>query len=362
MVAVFEVVDPIGSGSEHGSFTIYCAIQVCLEGKIPDMPIEEDTNFGYSIARNFGYYPQLISKSIVGARVVHVFTMLNASEEKYDLASLDVMTRFYNGEELMNATHEVPFMNLQKKWARMHYIGVYIGTEIDDLSHWEDLDFFVFFIGKIGEFGFEGTPTCAMIKLLRDYNIDISSKHEDCAVDVLAKNFREIYTRLLSIDLRDIDFSFALRILKGYSMLIRQEQELPVQIPWKELDEKIVDAFVKFPHLFKHVVHLIPDLASVYFLGKLPIDLTSDEEAILLVKGLQKCPLNETEVRLERSQDDIKASFSKIFGKAIDFYNTLSPEVVDPFPERKKRKTSVAKQHYKIQGSSGSKRCISKDD
>ncbi|KAF2324820.1 hypothetical protein GH714_017298 [Hevea brasiliensis] len=205
----------------------------------------EDDNMGNAISKTFAYYPDLKSKSLAGARIVHLFQIPDASQDGYGSTSLDILTRFYDGKAIVNAVQEGPLVNLQKKWAKLHYIGVYSDLTVNAVSRWEGYGFLVFFVGKLM----------------------ISGADKRCSVIALAE-------------------------LEEFGSCVHTEL----------------------------ITHLVQDLAEGYFTGKLPIELSDDEETVLLVNVLQQQPPFI-------GDNDARSKLRNIFEKAIELYNTLSPEV-----------------------------------
>ncbi|XP_057986875.1 uncharacterized protein LOC110669265 [Hevea brasiliensis] len=182
---------------------------------------------------------------------------------------------------------------------------------------------------------FDDVQACVMFKLLRDYELEISGADKRCSVIALAEQFRSIFVRNLSSQLRNLDHVFTLRILKSISSMIQPKELHHAMKLWKGLDHKRVEDFIKFPGILgklELITHLVQDLAEGYFTGKLPIELSDDEETVLLVNVLQQQPPFI-------GDNDARSKLRYIFEKAIELYNTLSPEVVDNQNGNKRQKT-----------------------
>ncbi|XP_037495454.1 RNA cytidine acetyltransferase 1 [Jatropha curcas] len=247
--------------------TLYCAVQVYLEGPIPDS-IQENENVGESIAQTFAYFPRLKSKNLVGAQIVHLF----AAEDGYGSSSLDMLTRFYGGTAATNSIELDPLISPRKKWIKLHYLGAYIDLTVNAVTRWEGYSFFLLFVMNLkGEI-----YSPVMFKPLNDYELEISGNDENCSVPNLAENSRIIFVRQLSLHLRTLDHEVALRLLESFSRMIHAKKLPRVNKLWQGRDRERVDDFIRFPGKLEKlelVTDLMCDLASSYFTGKLPIEL-----------------------------------------------------------------------------------------
>ncbi|KAK9283970.1 hypothetical protein L1049_012228 [Liquidambar formosana] len=90
---LYVLLGPTANWSNEHGLTTYCAIQVCIEGEIPDMPELAEHDFLREQVKDAFIVSALSSKSLKGARLVHILTSLDAPEQGYDLTSLNCLTR-----------------------------------------------------------------------------------------------------------------------------------------------------------------------------------------------------------------------------------------------------------------------------
>ncbi|XP_037497790.1 uncharacterized protein LOC110010609 [Jatropha curcas] len=312
---LYVLTDPIQSPVGLDNPILYCAIQVYLEGPIPDF-IQENRNAGESMAQTFAHFPQLKSKCLTGARIMRVF----AEEDGHISTTLDLLTRFYCGTAATNYIELDPFVSPRKKWKKLYYLGTYINLTVNAINRWEGYSFFLLLVMI-----FEGKIySPAMFKPLPDYELEISKYDESCSVPNLAEQSRIIFIRQVASHLKTLDQEVALRLFESFSRMIVAKELPRVNKLWEGRNQEIIDDFIRDPGKLETidlVIHLICDLSSSYFNGKLPIELSGDEQSCLL------CVL-QAQVNLFQD-DDARSRLRNIVEKINDFYNTLSPEVVD---------------------------------
>ncbi|KDP26820.1 hypothetical protein JCGZ_17978 [Jatropha curcas] len=296
---------------------------VYLEGPIPDF-IQENRNAGESMAQTFAHFPQLKSKCLTGARIMRVFAEevipVLGSKDGHISTTLDLLTRFYCGTAATNYIELDPFVSPRKKWKKLYYLGTYINLTVNAINRWEGYSFFLLLVMI-----FEGKIySPAMFKPLPDYELEISKYDESCSVPNLAEQSRIIFIRQVASHLKTLDQEVALRLFESFSRMIVAKELPRVNKLWEGRNQEIIDDFIRDPGKLETidlVIHLICDLSSSYFNGKLPIELSGDEQSCLL------CVL-QAQVNLFQD-DDARSRLRNIVEKINDFYNTLSPEVVD---------------------------------
>ncbi|KAK4432890.1 hypothetical protein Salat_1051200 [Sesamum alatum] len=214
--------------------TIYCAIQVCMEGKVADLPDSggekfSDCFFIFSDMPEFQDMPEL-----VGVNIRKVY----AREQDYANTAVRLMTRYYNGEA---AEDPLPL---------------------------------------------DEEAVCAMIKLMNDYEPVAATNIEHWSQPHLFSIARHHFKKLLSGNLNSIDHSFALRIL-GMEFSSRRPATL-TERPWSEIENRIIVFMIRGPPVSVEVMEEeIRTVADLYFDALLPISLTEVDRSLLLLCGLQ---------------------------------------------------------------------------
>ncbi|XP_020539198.1 uncharacterized protein LOC110010603 [Jatropha curcas] len=325
---LYVLIDPIESWKARGGPTVYCAIQVYLEGEIPDYP-EEDENVGNFISYILSRYPQFEQKNLVGAHILHLFQILDASEDGYGWTALDTLTRFYDGQATMNNTEQGPLINPRKKWTKLHYAVICSDLTVNAVSRLEGLNFFVIFAGTLMKPGPKdtfGEMQIWMFKKLHDYESEVSDGR--FAVNVLAEQSFFAFVRQLSRELTYLDQSLVRRILKSFHDLIPPKNMRCLYRMWtRGKEQERVEEFIKVPEKpenLQPIRHLLEDLAQRYLTREQPIKLSQDEED-LLINFLQ----NRPNMPLD---NDARSKLSKICEKAAELYKTYDGKVVeDPY-------------------------------
>ncbi|CAL5354162.1 unnamed protein product [Camellia sinensis] len=328
---LFALLGPTDSWTQFGP-TIYCLVQVSLEGEIPAMPVlNEEDPLRVQIKEVFEYFPQLPSDSLIGVRIVHVFALPDALEEEYQSTSLKLLTRYYNGHMAQDVVEEVPqreanfLTQLRQKKGRVHYIGVCTNPSSEDLDLWESRGFKILFVGHVKSMV---EITCVMIIPLHDYEAHVARHFGNCSFDELFRAFSCIFIGALAYLV--IDHFFALRILRRNIELIQQGEPVPAKKPWENLtDEKRIEAFIRRTHPIELVIHLVPSIARAYFGGSLPVLLSTDQECVLFLLGLRCYLVRQVKEVLHLTDDEILQHMRGVFRDVLDCFNTLSPEVVD---------------------------------
>ncbi|XP_027157679.1 RNA cytidine acetyltransferase 2-like [Coffea eugenioides] len=348
---------------------VYCAIQVYLEGQIglPECNemVSEKINDYYLM---FQRLPPL-----VGARIVHICNLMENPSlqgayesvalslltrcsnycikfiiigsiyaEMYshyfdqkriiDTSSYDVIYRYYNGEMVQDAAEVVLQTGKQiltqlqsKRWKVMHYLGIITEPNSNELSRWVGRDFSLLFVGKIKD---ESQVRCVMLRFLRDFDLQISNHNKDCTPNDLFRYSRSIFINCLSFSpMRILDHVFALRVIK--LKFDHEDVHLVTRKPWSELDDKRINSYIKNPFNRELVLHIIPAIAIPYFEEKLPLTLSTNEEFVLLMHGLQKQDFFHIRKLLNVPEEEIDNLFQEVLAKATDYFDSRNPEVVD---------------------------------
>ncbi|KAJ7947637.1 RNA cytidine acetyltransferase [Quillaja saponaria] len=333
---LYVLTDPVESWSELSSPNIYCAIEVYLEGKIPNIPVSETLTktIRYALAA----VPALASTPLVIAHIVNLFKREDRSED-YGLKAINILTSFYNREEATakSTTPEVPLTNLQRKWPRLYYIGVYSDLTTDSLSLWEKYNFSVLFAGQMEDPEwllqdvFNLTPACVMITTLRDYQLE-TAEDKFLSLVSIAEDCQSMFITHLSL-WRVLDPQVSLRILGNYRKTI-PKLVLDLHYPWQESDQTGVEDFLRQPNKVELKLHLVKKLAQKYFRGSLPFQLSQDTEVVFLLVGLQHHTIEEAQANLQIERDTVIESLRQSFEMARDYYNILLPGVSEPSPKR----------------------------
>ncbi|KDP26821.1 hypothetical protein JCGZ_17979 [Jatropha curcas] len=215
----------------------------------------------------------------------------------------------------------------RKNWTKkLHYLRIDIALDFNAVIRWERYGFFPLLVLETRS----KTYSVLMFKPLADYELEISRNDEMCSLPTLAEQSRNMFLGLLSSNLSNLDHDLSMRLLERFSRIIHAKK-LPLDKIWKPRAE-FVDALIgsrgqlnpedKAGHL---------NFASGYFTGKLPIELSGDEQAALLY-------LLQNRGNLPQDNNAL-SSLASAHEKVGRFYKTLSPEV-EPllFPFRCNRK------------------------
>jgi len=152
-----------------------------------------------------------------------------------------------------------------------------------------------------------------------------------------AKDFRRRFLTLLSYQFREFPCIPSLSIMESASAGARlDESSAPSPLTKTELytqltpyDHKRLESYANNMLDYHVVLDLIPRLADLYFTGRIDVQLTGVQQAILLGIGLQRKDMDAilTELPLESSQ--LLAMFIKIVRKITVHFESLVLEATE---------------------------------
>ncbi|CAL1380077.1 unnamed protein product [Linum trigynum] len=384
---LFVLLGPVDE-SKNQLPDILCVIQVCLEGHISRRSAMKSLSEGHQphgdqIPWKFSeQFRDTTFPSLSGARIVRIATHPSAMKHGYGSAAVNLLTRYYEGEltgiselDADDDSEETPKVRVteaaekaslleenikprtnlppllvrlgERQPEKLDYLGVSFGLTLDLLNFWRKHKFAPFYIGQIPSV-VTGEHTCMILKPLKNGAVEVDKSDDWGFFGPFYQDFRLRFLRLLSSSFRSMECRLAMRVLDPKTnftdLEANQKKSLPEEF-WKSLTEDLspydmerlrayTDSLVDF-HL---ILDIVPVLARLYFRGKLPVTLSSDEADVLLCIGLQQQNFTRVEEQLKSERTAILSRFMKAM-KRIHHYlqGVASDEIQSTLPRLKER-------------------------
>ncbi|XP_045614608.2 RNA cytidine acetyltransferase isoform X1 [Procambarus clarkii] len=306
---------------------VLCVVQVALEGKISKSSVVSALAQGekpagdlipWTVSNQFQNYdfPQLS-----GARIVRIATHPNMQGQGYGSRALSQLNDYYAQaavhadymdtptpdaklpnliqedqvglleEKLGPNGHLLPLLqSLSERPAEaLHYLGVSYGATQQLLTFWKRAGFSPVYLSQVSN-SITGEHTVIMLKVLGEEKAD---RAKSWLAD-LWFDFRKRLVTLLGCAFKSYDCKFALNILTNniYKNAIEVPSlfELDLHLTSGDIDR--LDGFVRHQCEAPLIADLVPALARLYFLKKIPdFKLKPLQAAILCGVGIQRKPV-----------------------------------------------------------------------
>ena len=319
-----------------------CVAQIALEGGISKATIRN--NLSKSQRADGDLIPWLVAQqfqvedfpTLLGARVVRIATNPNVMSQGYGVHMLKVLAQFYSGAlfkqdssvaggqsndspSLLTPVFQIPPLLLD-------YLGVSYGTTPQLNRFWKKAGFVPIYLKQTAN-ELTGEHNCVMVKSLA------KSSGSGWLVE-FAADFHRRFLSLLVHEFRSFTALQSLSIMEGEQLATK---ELPRRTlsAFRDLDDLLtrsdlrrLEAYANNLIDYPVVADLVPALARLYFMNRLPEDLTISavQRVILLGVGLQKKEIDVVSEELTLPTSQTLALFTKAVRSVVAVLKSLPLE------------------------------------
>ncbi|KAF6022495.1 NAT10 [Bugula neritina] len=274
----------------------------------------------------------LLTPEVSGKTLPEVLVVL---QKGYGTRALQLLQSYYNGDmteqEATNETSAFPIIQSQavslsssstelppllsklseRKPESLDYLGVSYGLTSDLLRFWKKCGFLPVYLRQTQN-TLTGENACIMLKVLNTKE-NASSRIDNMAIDeekgqrsceisdkvkldtqwlrAYSKDFRKRFISLLSSSFRSYHPTLALGLLEQKNILHPDNNRLSateISFYFSATNMKVLEAFCNNSVDHHHVMELLPHIAKIHFIGKMPdVELNIMEQEVLLGLGLQ---------------------------------------------------------------------------
>jgi N-acetyltransferase 10 len=375
---LFVLVPPTPEDSRHLPEPL-CVIQVALEGKISKASVLNSLSRGKRAAGDL--IPWIVSKQfqdddfagLSGARIVRIATNPDYIKMGYGSKALELLNDFYEGRftnlseeardfaeetitrvtdaELVNSSlldDDIKVRDIRKmpplfsKLAEcrpdaLDYVGVSFGLTQPLHRFWKRASFAPVYLRQTPN-DLTGEHTCVMIHAL-------DNSKDKSWLGAFSRDFHHRFLKLLSYQFREFPSVLALGIDESANIGSKLDTAKPPQpltnvelaSEMSPFDLKRLESYANNMLDYHAVLDLIPQLAMLYFTGRLKTDikLTGVQASILLAVGLQRKDLSSVEKELSIESSQALGIFIKIMRKSSSHLNSLvSGAIAEQMPSR----------------------------
>ncbi|XP_024376533.1 RNA cytidine acetyltransferase 1 isoform X2 [Physcomitrium patens] len=348
---------------------ILCVLQVCLEGEISKQSALRSLSEGN--LPNGDMIPWTISQqfqdpefpSLSGARIVRIAVHPSLIRAGYGSHAVDILSRYYEGqlsdlteleddaaepkdsqklvteaasevslmEETVKPREDLPsILTLvsERKPEKLHYLGVSFGITQALFNFWQKRKFVPVYVRQTPN-EITGEHTCIVLKPLQSDDVEGVAGVSGGWLSPFNQDFRRRFMSLLGFQFRMFAPALALSILDPKITFTEQETMVgasteniirgltPLLTPY---DLKRLESYASNLVDYHLILDLVPTVARLYFLERLPTSISYGQAAILLCLGLQYHQLEHVEAQLKLPGSQILALFNKTIRR---LYNQL---------------------------------------
>ncbi|BFZ04227.1 hypothetical protein BsWGS_07266 [Bradybaena similaris] len=378
---IFVLLGPVAS-SQGELPEVLCVLQVCLEGEISKNTIISSLQRGKRASGDL--IPWTVSQQyqdhdfpgLSGARIVRIATHPDYQGMGYGSRTMELLQQYYEGkfpslketeDEKMddgssdddseeNGIKEVsdenitlldeqiqPRKNLppllvklpDRRPESLDYLGVSYGLTSDLFRFWKKAGYTPVYLRQTSH-ELTGEHTCIMLKTL---NTSEDDQQRQTWLAAFWKDFRKRFVALLSYQFRAFKPALALNILqnKAYKSLdtgVLSKAELLLSFTTYDIHRlELYSTNMVDYHL---IVDLLPELARLFFTGRIAMHLSAVQSTILLSLGLQHKILEDIEKEIELPASQILALFNRSIHKFVQYFNKILEKEVEASIAEKK--------------------------
>ncbi|CAF3764458.1 unnamed protein product [Rotaria sordida] len=339
---------------------ILCAIQVCYEGDLSKDIVARQLTHGqrgsgdlipWTIAQTYQDYT---FGKMSGVRIVRLATHPDYQRMGYGTKAIHLLEKYFQGhivniDEYNNLESssspkadqveiidddDLPLLNeklhprrglpplLEKLSERrlkhsIDYLGVSYGLSADLLKFWKKNQFLPIYLRQTAS-ELTGEYSCIMLKTI----------HQSNQAPWLFSYYQDFRRRLISL----LGFQFRIFTPGMVLNLIQQavypeiKEEFTVSLieqNFTDYDLRRLESYTRNLVDYHLILDLIPILAKLFYLNRLPIQLTVVQMALLSGIGLQYKTIEQLENELNLPQSQLLALFNKLIKKIIDLINSV---------------------------------------
>ncbi|ETK83910.1 hypothetical protein F441_11247 [Phytophthora nicotianae CJ01A1] len=379
---------------------VLCVVQVALEGEISKASVKAQLARGqrasgdlipWTVAQQF---QDSEFAALSGARVVRIATHPDVTGMGYGSRAIELLTKYYQGEitsdvadgeseekekedkledddddeeekksklrkEKIKPRKTLPPLLLpldERPCERLHWFGTSFGLTLPLHNFWSRAKFRSVYIRQTAN-DLTGEHTAIMLRSLRCD--DLPAAPADGWLDEFVADSRRRFTSLLSYDFSKFPCALALGLLSDESAGSNEdEKQLTLhrsatgEISPAELamvltpyDAKRLKSYAKNMVDYHMIVDLIPSLARLYFLQRLPqMSLSYLQRAILVSLGLQHQSVDVIQQELNVPSNQLLALFNKAVRKFLGQIEQLMEKQLEEETANSKKLAEVAAQ------------------
>ncbi|XP_027078262.1 RNA cytidine acetyltransferase 1 [Coffea arabica] len=379
---LFVLLGPVDESKNHLP-DILCVVQVSLEGQISRKSAIRSLSdghqpFGDQIPWKFcQQFRDSVFPSLSGARIVRIATHPSAMKLGYGSTAVELLTRYFEGQltsiaELdVEDTQESPQVRVteaaekvslleenirprtdlppllvhlhERKPEKLHYVGVSFGLTQDLFRFWRKHKFGPFYIGHIPS-NVTGEHTCMVLKPLNNDDIEASGSDEWGFFGPFYQDYRRRFAELLGFSFHSMEYKLAMSILDPKINFTEVDPVLHSSNEFLKStgeivtpdDMKRLEAYTNNLADFRMILDIVPKLARLYFLEKLPVTLSYTQASVLLCMGLQRKDISVIEGEMKLEGQQILSLFIKVMKKFYKYlYSVASNEIDSTMPRLK---------------------------
>ncbi|KAJ6228927.1 RNA cytidine acetyltransferase [Anaeramoeba flamelloides] len=215
-----------------------------------------------------------------------------------------------------------------RKPEHLHYLGTSFGITYPLFRFWKKNNFYPIHIRQT-ENTLTGEFSCIMVKEIITHELSESNWLDQFIVD-----FRKRFISLLSFSFQNFPINLALSVLQ-YNKLNSQKltfQEL--KFTFSNYDLKRIRNYARNLLDYHTILDLIPTIARLYFKGKIDLEFSPIQSAMLLNFGLQHKLIDQISQDVNLPKNQIFALFNQAWRKINDYFiDILETKVGEEIPQ-----------------------------
>ncbi|KAJ3429381.1 RNA cytidine acetyltransferase [Anaeramoeba flamelloides] len=215
-----------------------------------------------------------------------------------------------------------------RKPEHLHYLGTSFGITYPLFRFWKKNNFYPIHIRQT-ENALTGEFSCIMVKEIITHELSESNWLDQFIVD-----FRKRFISLLSFSFQNFPINLALSVLQ-YNKLNSQKltfQEL--KFTFSNYDLKRIRNYARNLLDYHTILDLIPTIARLYFKGKIDLEFSPIQSAMLLNFGLQHKLIDQISQDVNLPKNQIFALFNQAWRKINDYFiDILETKVGEEIPQ-----------------------------
>lgn len=319
-----------------------CVVQVALEGGISKATVRN--SLSKSQRADGDLIPWLVAQqfqkedfpSMLGARIVRIATNPNVMSHGYGVYTLKLLEQFYAGALFMqdstascnnfNGVESLLMPVCQVSPVLLDYLGVSFGTTPMLNRFWKKAKFVPIYLKQTAN-DLTGEHTCVMVKPLP------KSKNGTWLVE-FATDFHRRFVNLLVHEFRSFTALQSLSIMEGEQLAL-QDISRRVITSFNQLEDWLtrsdlrrLEAYANNLIDYPVITDLVPALAKLYFMGRLPdnLALSGVQRVVLLGVGLQKKEIDMISQELTLPGPQTLALFTKTVRSIVSVLKSIPSE------------------------------------
>ena len=349
-----------GQGNAGQLPDVLCVVQVALEGAISRESVNAQLRKGerasgdmipWTVAQQF---QDAEFAGLSGARIVRIATHPDVSGMGYGTRAIELLSQYYQGEiinveegddEASSADEDQedkeskkettlqsekvkPRKKLEplllplaeRKAERLHWFGTSFGITQSLYNFWHKNGFRSVYVRQTAN-PLTGEHSAILLKGLKCQ--DLTASPTDGWLSEFLIDAKRRFISLLSFEFRHLSIGLVMSVLFDASKLTNCLRSKTGEIGAEELtssltpyDMKRLESYAKNMVDYHMIVDLLPGLARLYFLQRLPaLELSYLQRAIILGIGLQHKSVDELQMELNIPSNQLLALFNKAIRK-----------------------------------------------